>query len=151
MSNLKDIVQQICLRKRQRYAPSPDDVVVACKGGGLVLLQNLTVLVCEDEPLIAFDVQCELADAGATTLLATTVERGLFIVKTQRIDAAVLDLQLGAEDGTPIATQLEDRKVPFLIHSGFVSRTSDPRTIPKPAAVGELVMRLAVLLGRQAS
>lgn len=126
-------------------------MVVACKGGGLVLLQNLTVLVCEDEPLIAFDVQRELADAGATTLLATTVERGLFIVKTQLIHGAVLDLQLSGEDSTPIAAQFEDRKIPYLIHSGFVSGTSDPRAVSKPAAVGELVMRLAVLLGRQAS
>lgn len=114
-----------------------------------MLLQKLTVLVCEDEPLIALDLQFELAEAGATTLIATTVADGLGIVRSQRVDLAVLDMNLGGKDSAPIAAELEARKIPYLVYSGFVTGADDQRSIAKPAASSELVSRLAKLKGRQ--
>lgn len=44
-----------------------------------MLLKGLTVLVCEDEPLIAMEVQDELTAAHATVLLAHSLRDGFAV------------------------------------------------------------------------
>lgn len=110
-------------------------------------LRDATVLVCEDEPFIAFDLAEELRAAGATVLHAKSVEEGLAIARSRRIDAAVLDQHLNDKPIEPVAQVLEEKGVPFLRYSGFVCSTkNNAGFLSKPAAPGEVARRLARLL-----
>lgn len=95
-------------------------------------LSDLTVLVIEDEFLIAADMQRIVEDAGASCVLlagsrATAREH---INGDRRIDIAILDLKLGEEDGLPLAQDLRDRRIPFVIATGM-----DPIAGPRDVAI----------------
>ncbi len=84
-------------------------------------LSGLTVLIIEDEFLIAADVQRIVEDAGATHVLlasSTATARG-FLGADRPIDIAILDLKLGSEDGFPLADDLRKRRIPFVVATGL--------------------------------
>ena len=85
-------------------------------------LSGLTVLIIEDEFLIAADVQRVVEDAGATAVLlagSTAAAREIFDSGQHRIDIGILDLKLGGEDGLPLAREFRDRGIPFVVATGL--------------------------------
>jgi DNA-binding response OmpR family regulator len=75
----------------------------------------MRVLILEDEPIIAFDLEEIVNGAnGADCTLAQTVEDGLQSVE-QGIDFAILDVHLGYRGITsfPVARRLQERGIPF--------------------------------------
>jgi ActR/RegA family two-component response regulator len=60
-------------------------------------IRDKTVLVLEDEPLIALDLKFGLESGGSVVQCAYTLEQGLDILKTEVIDAAILDVNLGRD------------------------------------------------------
>ncbi len=100
-----------------------------------------TILLLEDEPLILIDLEFAAEDRGCNVLAATDIAKAMVhIQNSQRIDVAVLDVDLGG--GTtcePIAHKLDDMGVPYLLHSGNLNRKDETvqelgvRHIPKPA------------------
>ena len=85
--------------------------------------QNCRVLVVEDEYLLAEDLREELIEGGAAVIgPAQTVARALELVASPgRLDAAVLDINLGGELAYPVADALAERGVPFLFTTGYDS------------------------------
>jgi CheY-like chemotaxis protein len=85
------------------------------------LLDGLTVLIVEDEFLIALDAQRILEEAGAAAvLLANSVKEVLkLLADGPKIDAAVLDLRLGEEDASPLIDEFLGRSIPFLVATGL--------------------------------
>ena len=84
-------------------------------------LSGLTVLIVEDEFLIAADAQRIVEDAGATRVLlasSTAAARG-FLNDSHSIDVGILDLKLGSEDGLPLAQEFHYRRIPFVVATGF--------------------------------
>src|SRR5262245_19560843 len=70
-------------------------------GSGMVgtsegsLLQGMRILIVEDEPLIAMDVQASLHDAGAEIVgVASTVELALQLAEARDIAGAIVGLRL---------------------------------------------------------
>jgi DNA-binding response OmpR family regulator len=109
-------------------------------------LSGLTVLIIEDEFLIAADVQRIVEDAGAArTLLAgtTAAVRG-FLAGELPIDIAILDLKLGAEDGLPLAQELRAARIPFVIVTGMdeTDGLPDVVVVQKPFGDGQVVEAL---------
>ncbi len=99
-------------------------------------LSGLTVLIVEDEFLIAVDVQRIVEDAGATGVLlasSTTAARG-FLHGDLPIDIAILDLKLGSGDGLPLAREFRDRRIPFVVATGLSGDLdlSDAVVVQKP-------------------
>ncbi|WP_207537654.1 response regulator [Sabulicella rubraurantiaca] len=84
-------------------------------------LTQRTILVVEDEYLIARDMAEELEMVGAEVLgpVATLHAAQQLIARSEHIDAAVLDVKLGAESVYPVADTLRRRGIPLVFCTGY--------------------------------
>ncbi|WP_207537640.1 response regulator [Sabulicella rubraurantiaca] len=84
-------------------------------------LTRRSILVVEDEYLIARDLAEELEMVGAEVLgpVATLSAALRLIARSGCIDAAVLDVKLGAESVYPVADALRRRGIPFVFCTGY--------------------------------
>ncbi|MDB5662317.1 MAG: transcriptional regulator [Sphingomonas bacterium] len=81
---------------------------------------SLSVLIVEDEPLIAMMLE-DFVDALGHTVAGTadTVAGALEKVSEGGFDVVILDVHLrGGEPSWPVADALSDRRVPFLLATG---------------------------------
>jgi DNA-binding response OmpR family regulator len=83
------------------------------------ILAGRSILVVEDEPLIALDIEIALRRVGAKVLSTAYLWVGLHFAKHPGLSAAVLDLRLGLDDCTAICRRLSKLRVPFIFHSGY--------------------------------
>ncbi len=80
----------------------------------------MRILVVEDEPLIAMEIEEILREAGYRDVqIAATVEQALKWVETDGVGAAVLDANLGGASAEPVAAALLRRSIPFVGLSGY--------------------------------
>jgi DNA-binding response OmpR family regulator len=81
-----------------------------------------TILIVEDDPFIAMDLQDTFEDAGFSVLgPVASVNPGLDIISKTKPDVAMLDYNLGKETSIPIAHRLDAIKIPYVFLSGQVS------------------------------
>lgn len=83
-------------------------------------LAGKRVLLVEDEWLVAVLIEDMLTEAGSVVVgpFARVIE-GLAAARTEAVDVALLDVNVGGEQVFPIAHQLEERGVPFLLLTGY--------------------------------
>jgi DNA-binding response OmpR family regulator len=62
-------------------------------------LAGRSILLVEDEPLIALDIEQNFAKAGATVFSARTLGEAHHLVEQNSLSAAVLDFRLNDGDG----------------------------------------------------
>ena len=91
-------------------------------------LDGRTILVVEDEFLLADDLAHSLQALGAVVLgPVRTVSAALELIEGQaQLDAALLDVNLGHEKVFAVADVLEARHVPFCFTTGY-----EPSSIPE--------------------
>ena len=83
-------------------------------------LEGLCVLVVEDEFLLAMELEALLEQRGCRVLgPVATIDRALAVLDNHRPAAAVLDVNLKGTRATPIAAALQDRRVPFVLVTGY--------------------------------
>ncbi|TGN49288.1 response regulator [Paracoccus liaowanqingii] len=84
-------------------------------------LRHRTILIVEDEYLLACELETELRDAGADVLGPVgSLEDALDLVASGRsIDGAILDVNLQGSTVFPVADMLMDRQVPFVFTTGY--------------------------------
>jgi CheY-like chemotaxis protein len=85
-------------------------------------LQGLRLMVVEDEPMAALEIQDMLDSFGCEIVgVASNVHRGLAIACNDKLalDGAVLDINLGGEQVYPVAERLKSRGVPFIFSTGY--------------------------------
>jgi DNA-binding response OmpR family regulator len=112
-------------------------------------LEGCSVLLVENEPLIAFDIASELQRAGACVHSAGSVEQALAILDDASPSAAILDYRLGDGTADDICEMLTKRKIPFVVYSGYPEvegACSKWGILPKPAAAPTLVEMVMALL-----
>ncbi len=89
------------------------------------MLQDTTgrrVLLVEDETMIAMLVEDMLEDLGHDlATVATGLEEALAAARSETIDVAILDLNLGGVLTYPVADVLQARGVPFIFATGYGS------------------------------
>jgi DNA-binding NtrC family response regulator len=117
----------------------------------LDLFSRKLVLLVEDEPLIALNVEHHLRKAGARVITAGYLDSALSMTEHPDLSGAVIDLCLGAESATPIFQRLTDRNLPFVVHTGYATDAlqRDWPSIPfiqKPASLDEITDALAQCL-----
>ena len=117
-----------------------------------------TILVIEDDPDTAAEIGAELTRCGFTVGSAADGQDGLSQAAAGRWDAVVLDRMLPGLDGLELIRQMRTRNitVPTLLLSAL-GQVSDRITglragaddyLVKPFALGELMVRIEVLLRR---
>lgn len=114
-------------------------------------LAGRVILVIEDEPLIALDIQQAFEEAGAATLSARTLADALNAVEEPTLSAAIVDHVLGDDDSSELCQRLEERNIPFVTYSG-IANVNGPcgmaKHIDKPASPSILVTTVKALLAR---
>lgn len=111
-----------------------------------------TILIVEDEPLIAMMIEDFLEVLGkALAGSVDCVDAALARIAEGGIDAAILDVNLrGGEKSFPIADALAARGIPFLFATGGSHDTvseayRDRPTLPKPFTMDGVAKALDAL------
>jgi PAS domain S-box-containing protein len=114
------------------------------------------VLVVDDEAVVALEIAQALGKAGFEVVgPARAVAQALQLINEAGCDAAVLDINLGAETSEPIALRLSDRGTPFVMVSGY-SRDqqspvfSDAPMLAKPLRPERLIAELRRCMAQDA-
>jgi CheY-like chemotaxis protein len=117
-----------------------------------------SILVVEDEYLLADDLRRDLEAAGAHVLgpVASVPEALAILSGAERVDAAVLDVNLAGETVFPLAETLRRRGVPFVFATGYEPWALPPdfARVPrcdKPLDVGQLLRALGLSTERASS
>lgn len=83
-------------------------------------LEGFSVLLVEDQLVIALDVENMLKDFGVAAVhTAATSSEALSVLAKVQPDIAVLDINLGSSTSIPIAEELRARGIPFVFATGY--------------------------------
>ena len=121
-----------------------------------------TILVVDDSEVVRKLVQYQLSDAGYTVLMAADGATGLKMVKDNKPDLVILDVQMPEMDGYEVCRRL--RQIHGLSHTPVIMVTSLSNIasmqagfeagaddyITKPFKPAELQMRVNAILRRAA-
>ena len=124
------------------------------KGGGQrwrpAALRGLTVLVVEDEPFIALELEQILNSADCRVQgPVATVKDALDLLEEQTPGAALLDVQLLNGMSTPVAERLRALGIPFVLVSAYTGPElekpilADAPRVDKPVRQSRLLAALA--------
>jgi len=99
-------------------------------------LSGKTILVVEDEPLVAMMVEDMLIELGAIVIgPASTLAEALELAGQGGFDAALLDVNLNGERSHAVAELLTARGTPFVYATGYGSAGEyqhDAEVLAKP-------------------
>ena len=112
-------------------------------------LRGRSILVVEDEPLIAMDISLAFEQVGALVTTTHTLKHALVMVENDGLHAAILDHALGDQDSTILCERLTQRGIPYLIYSGFRKLKGACHAgahVSKPATGAVLVATMEALL-----
>lgn len=112
-------------------------------------LQGRSILVVEDEPLIAMDIAKTFESTGAEMTTTNTLRHALLLVEHDGLSSAILDHALGDGDSSLLCARLKQRGIPFLIYSAFEKLEGEAKGAPhisKPASPEALVAAMEDLL-----
>jgi PAS domain S-box-containing protein len=115
-------------------------------------LEGKRILVIEDEPLVAMDLESSLMAAGCEVVgPAGTIGEAKSLVAGGRYDAALIDLNLAGHPVDEIAAALTQKNCPFAFVTGY-GREALPRgfrdavVLGKPFGQEQLLAAIEVLL-----
>ena len=114
-------------------------------------LVGRSILIVEDEPLIALEIVTAFQNAGAVALTARSLTEAIHLVEHDGLSAAVLDFGLADGDADAVCARLDERHITFILHSGYTRHglIYDRGTvIPKPACPETLIKTVVGLLRR---
>ena len=81
-------------------------------------LAGRSILVVEDEPVIALQLESQLNAAGARVYSAGRLRDALHMAEHPALSAAVLDFRLGGDDSAAVCRRLVDLGIPFMFYTG---------------------------------
>lgn len=85
------------------------------------------IMICEDEPMIAINLAAEIAALGCDPVGPFASSReGLMALRDERIDAAILDVELSDGASTPLARALREADVRMIVLSGLQTTSPPP-------------------------
>jgi CheY-like chemotaxis protein len=116
------------------------------------LLEGKRILVVEDEPLVAMLLEEMLLHLGCEVVgPAYSIAQAMRLAQEERLDAAVLDMNVNGEMSNSVAAILHSRAVPFAFATGYGSAAgkadSAAPVLHKPYPADKLTAVLTRLLG----
>ena len=112
-------------------------------------LAGRSILVVEDEPLIAMEIAEAFKQAGAIVTTTMSVKQARILVEHDGLSAAILDHALHDGDSSQLCARLKERDIPFVIYSGFSKIDgvcADGPLVKKPASPDVLIATVEGLL-----
>jgi CheY-like chemotaxis protein len=92
------------------------------------VLEGKSILIAEDEALLAYTLADDLITFGCNTIGPfTRLAAAMEAVDRQEFDAAILDVNLNGEMVYPLADELLARGVPFVFLTGYTRGTLPDR------------------------
>src|SRR6516165_8395877 len=120
-------------------------------------LHGKRILLVEDEPLVAMDMESTLTAAGCKVVgQAATLERAKQLIEEADCDAALVDVNLAGQPVDELATLLTRKNRPFAFVTGY-GREALPAgfrgavVLSKPFGADQLLATVEVLLYQPAS
>lgn len=117
-------------------------------------MERTSVLILEDEPIVAFALEDMLLELGFEEVrLATSIEEAFRALESHAPDIAVLDVNIRGERSYGVAAKLSRQGVPFVFATGYgdAEHPESLRTVPtltKPYSPQDLASALAVTSSR---
>lgn len=113
-------------------------------------LTGKRVLIVEDEPLIAMQLEEMLGEFGCLCATAANVADGLEVLQKISFNAAFVDVNLNGAPSLPIAEVLRERGTPFVFVSGYgasevPSEHAAAPLITKPFTEAEMIRCLRLM------
>ena len=110
------------------------------------------VLIVEDNPVLAYDLQDLVSDIGVEPVgPALDLSTALQLARESALDAALLDVDLGGEYVWPLARELKEKQIPF----AFISAECRGEMLPeafrgaicleKPAHTAEILQTISAI------
>ncbi len=118
--------------------------------GWSMSLRALSILILEDEPLIALDLARAFRAEEAQATLASSIEAGEQLLESRRFDACVLDLWLKGRYVDGLIKVIDRKAIPYVIYSGW-SLPADLRSavyVPKPKPADDVIDAIAARMLR---
>jgi DNA-binding NarL/FixJ family response regulator len=114
-------------------------------------LQGKRVIIIEDEPLVAMDLESILTAAGCEIVgSAGTPDKTKLLIAQADCDAAVVDVNIGGHPVNELAAALTQKNIPFAFVTGY-GRNGVPRefreaiVLKKPFSRDELLATVELL------
>jgi CheY-like chemotaxis protein len=83
-------------------------------------LGGYRILIAEDNLFAAIELEQYLMDLGCQVVgPAATVDDALRLVKEERLEGALLDLNLRGQSALPVARELIARGIPLILTTGY--------------------------------
>ena len=118
----------------------------------------MRVLLVEDNYIIALDLAELVREAGAEPVgPVATVRDAMAALEGEKIEAAILDINLGEENALELASVLKGRAIPFAFATGYSPddvlppEQADAPVLAKPYSAAEVRATLDRLRGFAAS
>ena len=115
-------------------------------------LAGCSILICEDEPLIAIGIADAFTNAGARVVTVRSLASALSAIENEVPSAVILDHVLSDGERSQLCKRLNQRNIPYLVHSGYSNLDGaygDAVQVPKPANPDVLVTTVLGLLQRR--
>jgi DNA-binding response OmpR family regulator len=114
------------VKERRNGAAKQDSENPAASGG--IMIPGNRIMIVEDEALVAMALRQSLDEMGFSVLGPfSRITEALAALRSNHIDAAVLDVNLGGELVYPLADVLAASQVPFIFVTGYGSEEVDRR------------------------
>lgn len=83
------------------------------------VLRGRRILIVEDEPLVAIDIEEALRSAGAEVIgIGATVEKAMTLADTPNLHGAIIDLRLHGRSVRDVVQRLAERRTPCVLYTG---------------------------------
>jgi DNA-binding NtrC family response regulator len=112
-------------------------------------LPGCSILICEDEPLIALDIANAFSEAGARVVAVQSLARAFAAIEEDAPSAVILDHALSDGESSQLCAYLKERNIPYVLYSGYPNHdaaTDGAVSITKPARPQLIVTTVEGLL-----
>jgi DNA-binding NarL/FixJ family response regulator len=132
--------------------PATELAGIFALGGASMPLTETTVLIVEDNWLVAISVADACRNAGAKVVgPASSVAETFEFLASERVDVAILDFRMSCGTASPIAHDLQERALPFLFYTGSPEAAiAHPgvHVLLKPCSSAQIVEALKTVVSR---
>lgn len=112
---------------------------------------HLSILIVEDEMLLALMLEDLLLDTGYRVVHAEKLSHAFELVEREHFDVAILDINLEGAEVFPLAARLRELRIPFVFASASDISRIGPEfrhypLIAKPYTIGQVEQSLTQVL-----